>query len=131
MAERCEAVVIGAGVIGLAVGRELARAGREVLVLERHELIGSEISSRNSEVIHAGIYYPTGSVKARTCVRGKALLYEHCEAYNVPHQRLGKIILATDPGQLETLESYQRQSPCQRGRRASVDDPSRHPEPGA
>lgn len=66
MAERCEAVVIGAGVVGLAVGRELARAGREVLVLERHELIGSEISSRNSEVIHAGIYYPTGSIKAQT-----------------------------------------------------------------
>ena len=60
MAERCEAVVIGAGVVGLAIARELARAGREVLVLERHDIIGSEISSRNSEVIHAGIYYPTG-----------------------------------------------------------------------
>ncbi|MCY3623835.1 MAG: NAD(P)/FAD-dependent oxidoreductase [Gammaproteobacteria bacterium] len=110
MAERCEAVVIGAGVVGLAVGRELARAGREVLVLERHELIGSEISSRNSEVIHAGIYYPTGSIKAQTCVRGKALLYKHCEAYKVPHERLGKIIVATARGQLETLEAYQRQA---------------------
>ncbi|MDE0444290.1 MAG: NAD(P)/FAD-dependent oxidoreductase [Gammaproteobacteria bacterium] len=110
MAERCEAVVIGAGVVGLAVGRELARAGREVLVLERHELIGSEISSRNSEVIHAGIYYPTGSVKAQTCVRGKALLYKHCEAYNVPHRRLGKIIVATALGQLEMLKAYQRQA---------------------
>ena len=110
MAERCEAVVIGAGVVGLAVGRQLARAGREVLVLERHELIGSEISSRNSEVIHAGIYYPTGSVKARTCVRGKALLYEHCETYNVPHERIGKIIVATTRAQLETLGLYQRQA---------------------
>ena len=110
MAERCEAVVIGAGVVGLAVGRELARAGREVLVLERHELIGSEISSRNSEVIHAGIYYPAGSVKAETCVRGKALLYEHCETYNVPYERLGKIIVATAQGQLETLEAYRRQA---------------------
>lgn len=110
MAERCEAVVIGAGVVGLAVGRQLARAGREVLVLERHELIGSEISSRNSEVIHAGIYYPTGSVKAQTCVRGKALLYKHCRAYNVPHERVGKIIVATAPPQLETLEAYRRQA---------------------
>ena len=103
-------MVIGAGVVGLAVGRELARAGCEVLVLERHELIGAEISSRNSEVIHAGIYYPTGSVKAKTCVRGKALLYKHCETYNVPHQRLGKIIVATAPGQLETLKAYRRQA---------------------
>ena len=110
MAERCEAVVIGAGVVGLAVGRQLARAGREVLVLERHELIGSEISSRNSEVIHAGIYYPTGSVKARTCVRGKALLYEHCKSYNVPHERVGKIIVATAAAQRETLEAYRRQA---------------------
>ena len=110
MIERCDVVVIGAGVVGLAVGRELARAGREVLILERHELIGSEISSRNSEVIHAGIYYPTGSVKAETCVRGKALLYAHCEAYNVPHKRIGKVIVATDPGQFETLKAYQRQA---------------------
>ena len=110
MTERCDVVVIGAGVIGLAVGRELARLRREVLILERHELIGSEISSRNSEVIHAGIYYPTGSVKAKTCVRGKALLYAHCEAYKVPHERIGKVIVATDAGQFETLKAYQRQA---------------------
>ena len=109
MAERCDAVVVGAGVVGLAVARALARAGREVLVLERHEVIGSEISSRNSEVIHAGIYYPTGSVKAGLCVRGKALLYAHCAAYNVPHERLGKIIVATSAAQFETLSDYQRQ----------------------
>lgn len=110
MAERCDAVVVGAGVVGLAVARALAQLGRDVLVLERHELIGSEISSRNSEVIHAGIYYPTGSLKAHTCVRGKALLYEYCQAYNVPHERLGKIIVATSAEQFETLESYQRQA---------------------
>lgn len=110
MVERCDAVIVGAGAVGLAVGRELARAGREVLVLERHELIGSEISSRNSEVIHAGIYYPTGSVKAQTCVRGKALLYKHCATYKVPHERIGKIIVASTTAQLETLESYQRQA---------------------
>ena len=110
MTERCDAVVIGGGVVGLAVGRELARAGREVLVLERHELVGAEISSRNSEVIHAGIYYPTGSVKAQTCVRGKGLLYAYCESYKVPHKRLGKIIVATSDAQVETLKSYQRQA---------------------
>ncbi len=110
MAERCDAVVIGAGVIGLAVGRELARAGREVLILERHDLIGSEISSRNSEVVHAGIYYPTDSLKAQTCVAGKALLYAHCEAYKVPYERIGKIIVATSPSQFATLKAYRRQA---------------------
>ena len=102
--------MIGAGVVGLAVGRQLARHGYEVLVLERHELVGSEISSRNSEVIHAGIYYPTDSVKAQTCVRGKALLYAHCETYKVPHERLGKIIVATAAAQVETLRAYRRQA---------------------
>ena len=110
MAERCDAVVIGAGVVGLAVARALAGAGREVLVLERHDVIGSEISSRNSEVIHAGIYYPTGSVKAAMCVRGKALLYEHCAAYNVPHKRIGKIVVATSEAQFGVLEDYRRQA---------------------
>ena len=96
--------------MGLAVGRALARAGRDVLVLERHDIIGSEVSSRNSEVVHAGIYYPTGSLKARMCVRGKALLYEHCEAYHVPFERLGKIIVATTTAQFATLRDYQRQA---------------------
>ena len=110
MAERCDAVVIGAGAVGLAVARALAQAGREVLVLERHDLIGTETSSRNSEVIHAGLYYPTGSQKAELCVRGKALLYEHCAAYNVPHARIGKIIVAASEAQFEVLEDYQRQA---------------------
>ncbi len=110
MAERCDAVVIGAGVVGLAVARALAMAGREVLVIERHDVIGSETSSRNSEVIHAGIYYPTGSMKAAMCVRGKLLLYEHCERYNVPHRRIGKVIVATAEAQFPVLEDYRRQA---------------------
>lgn len=110
MAERCDVVVIGAGVVGLAVARGLARAGRDVLVLERHDVIGSETSSRNSEVIHAGLYYPTGSLKAQLCVRGKALLYKHCADYGVPHQRIGKIVVATSKAQFAVLESYQRQA---------------------
>ena len=98
-----DCVVVGAGVVGLAVARALARAGREVVVLEAEGLIGSHTSSRNSEVIHAGIYYPRGSAKARLCVRGKELLYEYCAARGVPHKRLGKIIVATDPEQAGDL----------------------------
>ena len=96
--------------VGLAAARALALAGREVLVLERHELIGSETSSRHSEVIHAGIYYPTGSVKAQTCVRGKALLYDYCGSHAVPHARIGKIIVATREEHFETLRGYRAQA---------------------
>ena len=110
MAERVDVVVIGAGVVGLACAREYARAGRDVVVLERHAQIGTETSSRNSEVIHAGIYYDTGSAKARLCVRGKALLYRHCEMYAVPHRRCGKIIVATDESQFDTLRGYQQRA---------------------
>ncbi len=109
-AERVECVVIGAGVVGLACARALARAGREVIVLERHGQIGTETSSRNSEVIHAGIYYEPGSLKARLCVRGNALLYAHCKNYGVPFRRCGKIIVATDPAQFETLRVYQQRA---------------------
>ena len=110
MAETCDCIVIGAGAVGLAVARALARAGREVLVLERQDAFGTEISSRNSEVIHAGIYYPTGSLKAQMCVRGKELLYKYCENYRVPHERIGKIIVATSTQQFDTLRDYQRQA---------------------
>ena len=110
MAERVECIVIGAGVVGLACARRLAAAGREVLVLERHDLIGSETSSRNSEVIHAGIYYPTGSLKAKLCVAGKHQLYEYCAEHQVPYRRCGKIIVATHAGQRAALEVYQRQA---------------------
>lgn len=103
-------MVIGAGVVGLACAARLAEAGRDVLVLEQHELIGSETSSRNSEVIHAGIYYPTGSEKARLCVAGKALLYDYCERYSVPHARCGKVIVAVTDEQTTVLEGYRAQA---------------------
>ena len=103
-----DAVVIGAGVVGLAVASELAARGRDVLVLEAHNAIGTATSSRNSEVIHAGIYYPEGSLKARWCVEGKALLYDFCKRYAVPHRRVGKVIVAVADDELPVLEGYAR-----------------------
>ena len=105
-----EAVVIGAGVVGLAVARALALSGREVVILEAEDAIGTHTSSRNSEVIHAGIYYPKGSLKARTCVAGKELLYEYCVAHGVPHRRSGKLIVATSQEQVGELESIQKKA---------------------
>jgi L-2-hydroxyglutarate oxidase LhgO len=107
MAEPADVVVIGAGVVGLACARELAQRGRDVVVLERHPHIGSETSSRNSEVIHAGIYYPPGSRKARLCVAGKALLYAYCESAGVEFRRCGKLIVATEDAHLAILRDYQ------------------------
>lgn len=95
MTEQVDAVVVGAGVIGLAVARALGRDGREVLVLEAAEAIGTGTSSRNSEVIHGGIYYPPGSLKARLCHEGRALLYAYCAEHGIAHRRLGKLIVAT------------------------------------
>ena len=100
-----DSVVIGAGVVGLAVARALALSGRSVLAIERHKSIGQEISSRNSEVIHAGIYYPASSLKARLCVRGKELLYDYCDHYRVGYKRVGKLIVATTRHQHEALEA--------------------------
>lgn len=108
--ERVDCVVIGAGLIGLAVARALALAGREVLVLEAEAAIGTGTSSRNSEVIHAGIYYPQGSLKARLCVAGRAALYRFCDRHAVPYRRCGKLIVATDESQLGTLAALQAQA---------------------
>ncbi len=108
MRHRVDCIVIGAGVIGLAVGRELARSGREVLVLERHDAIGTETSSRNSEVIHAGIYYAAGSLKARLCVEGNRALYAYCAERHIAHRRLGKLIVATNDAEREQLAIYER-----------------------
>lgn len=98
-----QTVVIGAGVVGLAVARELARRGREVLLLEAGNRFGEGISSRNSEVIHAGIYYPEGTLKARLCVEGRQLLYTYCREHGVGHRQCGKWIVATHEAQLDTL----------------------------
>ena len=104
--DRIECVVIGAGVVGLAVARALAKQGRDVVVLEATGWIGSEISSRNSGVIHAGIYYPTGSLKAELCVAGKHALYDFCSEFAVEHSRVGKILVATDESQLWLLDEF-------------------------
>lgn len=110
MIETVDTVVIGAGVVGLACARALARAGREVMIIERHPSFGTETSSRNSEVIHAGIYYPRSSKKAQFCVRGKQLLYEFCREYDVPHQKIGKLIVATSATQLPKLETIKQKA---------------------
>ena len=101
--ERVDCIVIGAGIIGIAIARALAMKGREVLVLEKAETIGTETSSRNSEVIHAGIYYPKHSLKAKSCIEGKKALYNFCQERHISHQNIGKLIVATNEDQIETL----------------------------
>jgi L-2-hydroxyglutarate oxidase LhgO len=101
--EELDCVVVGAGVVGLAVARALALSGREVLILETADAIGTETSSRNSEVIHAGIYYPAGSLMARFCVAGREALYSYCAERGVSHSRCGKLIVATSEAELEML----------------------------
>jgi L-2-hydroxyglutarate oxidase LhgO len=108
--DRVECIVIGAGVVGLAVARALALAGREVVILEAEDAIGTHTSSRNSEVIHAGIYYPKGSLKARSCIEGRRRLYAYCEEHGVPHRRCGKLIVATSDPQKEELLSIQKKA---------------------
>jgi L-2-hydroxyglutarate oxidase LhgO len=103
--EQVECIVAGAGVIGLAVARALALAGREVIILEAADRIGSETSSRSSEVIHAGIYYPPGSLMARLCVEGRALLYAYCQERAIPHRQCGKLIVASSEMELQQLSA--------------------------
>ncbi len=107
---QADTVVIGAGVVGLAIARALASQGREVLVLEAGDHFGEGISSRNSEVIHAGIYYPQGSLKARLCVQGRDQLYDYCQKRHIGHRKTGKWIVATQPPQVAELERIQAQA---------------------
>jgi len=117
MMEKIDCVVIGAGVIGLAVARELAARGREVLILEAEEAFGTGISARNSEVIHAGIYYPAGSLKARLCVAGRQRLYAYCAERGIDHRRCGKLIVAGGDDQCAQLAGI-----AARARANGVDD---------
>ena len=105
-----DCVVIGGGVVGLAVARELAMAGREVVLLEAEPLTGSITSSRNSEVIHAGLYYPTGSLKAELCVAGKQKLYDYCRDRHIPHKRCGKLVVASNEAEVAYLEKLLKQA---------------------
>ena len=103
--DQVDCIVIGAGVVGLAVARALALQGREVMVMEADSSIGAGISSRNSEVIHAGIYYPPGSLKADLCVKGRQLLYDYCEARGIGFNRCGKLLVATSQAQVSQLQN--------------------------
>ncbi len=107
--DRIDAVVIGAGVVGLACARALAQRGLETIILERHDAFGTETSARNSEVIHAGLYYPTDSHKAQLCLAGNRSLYEFCQSHGVSHRRCGKLIVATSPEQEVRLLALQQQ----------------------
>ena len=106
MPERVDCAVIGAGIIGLAIARELALHGREAIVIEAADAIGTHTSSRNSEVIHAGLYYGKGSFKARFCIAGKQLLYDYCRERGVLHKNIGKIVVAAGDDEIATLKGY-------------------------
>ncbi|UTH75714.1 NAD(P)/FAD-dependent oxidoreductase [Chromobacterium sp. IIBBL 290-4] len=108
--DKIDTVIIGAGVVGLAVAKALAEAGREVLIVEAEQAIGQHASSRNSEVIHAGLYYPAGSLKAKLCLAGRDRLYRYCVERAIPHQRLGKLIVASHAGQLAKLDALEKQA---------------------
>ena len=108
--DKLDAVIIGAGVVGLACARELAARGLDTLILERHDAFGTETSARNSEVIHAGLYYPTGSLKAKLCVEGNRRLYDYCASHGIAHRRCGKLIVATGAEQNDKLDALLRQA---------------------
>src|SRR5271168_4868158 len=105
MAQSMQVLVVGAGVVGLAIARTAACRGHEVIVAEATGGIGNGVSSRNSEVIHAGIYYPTGSLRARHCTHGRRLLYDFCASHGVAHKKCGKLIVATNAAELAKVET--------------------------
>lgn len=107
-----DCVIIGAGVVGLAIGRELSLSGLSVILLEKEGSIGTETSSRNSEVIHAGLYYPAGSLKALYCVEGNKLLYSYCQNKNIDYKKCGKLIVATDEAEISYLQSLLLKGHC-------------------
>lgn len=109
MSTEIDVIIIGAGVVGLAIAAEISRANKNVFVFEKNRTFGLETSSRNSEVIHAGMYYPENSLKAKFCVNGNHLLYDLCEKYKVNHKRLGKIIVAANAAETEQVEKLYRQ----------------------
>jgi L-2-hydroxyglutarate oxidase LhgO len=117
MLAEIDIVIIGAGVIGLATAREIAQGEKEVFIFEKNRTLGLETSSRNSEVIHAGIYYPEDSLKAKLCVEGKSLLYKLCDKHNIAYKKTGKIIVAADENEISWLEELYKQ-----GRKNGVDD---------
>ena len=129
--EEVDCVVVGAGVVGLAVARALAMAGREVIILEAAEGIGTETSSRNSEVIHAGIYYPANSLMARFCVAGRRQLYAYCAEKGVPHINCGKLIVATNAQEDAHAGRHQAARRGQRRRGHAGADRSRGDRAGA
>jgi L-2-hydroxyglutarate oxidase LhgO len=110
--EKLDVIIVGAGVVGLAIAAELSNRYEDAMIalVEKHDTFGLETSSRNSEVIHAGIYYPTGSLKARLCVEGKELLYDFCRQYNIPHRQIGKLIVANNVQEKASLESLHQQA---------------------
>lgn len=110
MAEKLDVVIVGAGLVGLAIGRSFALLGHEVVLLEAESDIGTHTSSRNSEVIHAGIYYPEGSLKAKLCVKGREMLYDYCERRRIPFKRIGKLIVAADDNEQEKLLAIRAQA---------------------
>ena len=113
--DQVDVLVVGAGVVGLAAARALALQGLEVLIVEAAAGIGTGVSSRNSEVIHAGLYYPPGSLKARRCVEGRERLYAYCAERGVAHRRCGKLVVATQPDELHKLDAL-----LERGARAAA-----------
>src|SRR5215470_4953851 len=105
-----QVLVVGAGVVGLAVARAAALAGHEVIVAEKASAIGTGVSSRNSEVIHAGLYYPSGSLRAHHCPRSRRLLYDYCASHGVPHRKCGKLVVATNESEIARLDTVFKQA---------------------